>query len=123
MSHIVSVQTEVRDLVAVESACRRLDWERPTSGDFTLFTRTLAGVGVQPPRWRYPIVCDLATGQLAYDNYEGHWGDSADLGRFKQAYAIEKAKIEARRAGRFVIERPLQDGSVELCVSVLEAAS
>ncbi|QDV25294.1 DUF1257 domain-containing protein [Aureliella helgolandensis] len=118
MSHIVSVQTEIRDLVAVQSACQRLRWDRPTVGQFKLFTRSVTGLGVLPPQWRYPIVCDLATGQLAYDNYEGRWGNPADLGRFKQAYAVEKAMLEARKAGRFVVERSLSDGAIELCVTV-----
>lgn len=38
--------------------------------------------------------------------------------QFKQAYAVEKTKLEARRQGRTVTENLLQDGSVELVVEV-----
>lgn len=118
MSHIVSIRTEIRDEQAVRTACSRLKWKQPTLGQHKLFTNTVEGLGVQVPQWRYPIVCDLSSGQLHYDNYEGRWGDPAELDRFKQSYAIEKTKLEARKQGRYVTERSLADGSVELTVQV-----
>lgn len=117
MSHTVSVQTEIRDLVALDSACNRLSWQQPTSGKSTAFTRTVGGVGIQPPQWRYPTVCDLADRTVVYD-HEGRWGDSEDVRRFKQARAIDETNLEARRAGRLLAERTLRDGSVELNISV-----
>ncbi len=73
MSHIVSIQTEVRDPVAVRSACERLKLPQPAHGTFKLFTSTATGLGVQLPEWRYPVVCNTTTGQLAYDNFGGRW--------------------------------------------------
>ena len=35
-----------------------------------------------------------------------------------QAYAIERARLEARRRGHTVVEQPLKDGSVKLTVTV-----
>jgi hypothetical protein len=49
-----------------------------------------------------------------YDNYNGHWGDPAQLNRFLQAYAVEKTKLESRKRGHTVTEHALQDGSVRL---------
>lgn len=72
MSHIVSIQTQIRDKVAVEAACSRLQWPVPVQDRFKLFSTTVEGLGVRAPRWNYPIVCDLTTGQLHYDNFEGH---------------------------------------------------
>ena len=46
------------------------------------------------------------------------WGDQADLDKLTQAYAIEKAKIEARKRGHTVTEQPLSDGSVKLTINV-----
>jgi hypothetical protein len=63
-------------------------------------------------------VCDPPTGELRYDNYGGAWGAAEHLGRFLQAYAIEKARIEAHRKGYAVTERALADGSVKLTVTV-----
>lgn len=123
MSHIVSIKTEIRDRQGVEAACSRLRWPQPVMGTHRLFSRTVEGVGVQAPRWQYPIVCDLNSGELSYDNYEGRWGDPQELDRFKQSYVVEKAKIEARRQGRYVSELTLADGTVQLTVEVNGSAS
>ena len=45
-------------------------------------------------------------------------GEQRQLDRFMQAYAVEKAKIESRRQGYAVTERPLADGSIKLVVQV-----
>ena len=118
MSHIVRIQTEIRDRTAVESACRRLQWEPPIEGTHRVFSVNVEGLGVSAPRWVYPIVCNLDSGQLHYDNFNGHWGDPVEVDRFKQAYAVEKATIEARRQGRSVTEQKLSDGSIQLTIQM-----
>ena len=122
MSHIVSIKTQVRDPVAIEAACRRLQLPAPTHGTAKLFTSEASGVIVQLPRWNYPLVCDTATGDVRFDNYNGRWGEQAQLDQFLQAYAVEKTKIEARRKGHSVAEQSLADGSIKLTVSVGGAA-
>lgn len=122
MSHIVSIQTEVRDPVAIRSACDRLKLPEPVFGQVKLFSSSAIGWAVELPEWRYPIVADVNTGKLAYDNYNGRWGEQKQLDRFLQGYAVEKAKIEARKKGHTVIEQPLEDGSIKLTVSVGGAA-
>jgi hypothetical protein len=64
------------------------------------------------------LVCDVWSGQIHYDNYGGAWGDPAQLDRFMQSYAIEKARIEARKKGHTVVEQSLADGSVKLTIQV-----
>ncbi len=118
MSHIVSIATEVRDRQAMASACRRLGLPEPVEGTAKLFEGEAAGLLVKLPGWLYPAVVDVATGGIRYDNYGGQWGDPAQFGRFLQAYAIEKATIEARRRGHSVSERPLADGSIRLTIGV-----
>jgi len=118
MSHIVQVQTEIRDPVAIAAAAARLKLPPPQQGRFKLFTSEAAGWGVSLPNWRYPVVCDTLTGKVEFDNFEGRWGDPAALDKLFQTYAIEKTKIEARRAGHSVTEQPLSDGSVKLIVQV-----
>ena len=122
MSHIVQIQTEVRDPVVVRSACDRLKLPQPTHGTFKLFSSHATGLGVELPDWRYPVVCDNASGQLRYDNYGGRWGKQDRHDRFLQAYAVEKAKVEARKKGHTVTEQPLTDGSIKLTVQVGGAA-
>lgn len=118
MSHVVQVQTEVRDPVALAAATDRLQLPRPTYGQFQLFSTQASGHAVQLPQWRYPVVFDTATGKVEFDNYEGRWGNRSELDRFLQAYAVQKATLEARRAGYAVTEQVLNDGSIKLTVQV-----
>jgi hypothetical protein len=122
MSHVVEIQTEIRDPVAVQAACQRLKLPPPTQGSFELFSGACAGLGVQLPDWRYPVVCDTATGQVRYDNFEGRWGNPAHLNGLLQSYAVEKAKLEARKQGHSVSEQTLADGSIKVVVQVGGAA-
>ena len=122
MSHIVQIQTEVRDPVAVIAACSRLRLPQPQQGTFQLFSREVAGLGVRLPDWHYPVVCDLSSGQVRFDNFEGRWGEQAHLDRFLQIHAIEKARIEARKKGHTVTEQALADGSIKLTIQIGGAA-
>lgn len=118
MSHIVSIQTEVRDPVAIKAACNRLQLPNPVFGEVRLFTSTATGWAVELPDWRYPVVCDVNTATLAFDNYDGRWGEQKQLDRFLQGYGVEKTKLEARRRGHSVVEQSLADGSIKLTVNV-----
>ena len=122
MSHIVEIKTEVRDPVAIRAACQRLTVPEPVFGEVKLFSTTATGWAVQLPEWRYPVVCDVNTAKIAYDNFEGRWGHTKDLDGFLQGYAVEKARLEARRKGHTVTEQALADGSIKLTVSVGGAA-
>jgi len=123
MSHIVQITTQVKDPAAVAAACNRLRLAQPVYKTARLFADEAAGLAIELPGWRYPVVCDLATGQVRYDNYQGYWGDPKELDRFMQAYAVEKAKLEARRCGHSVTEQPLTDGSIKLTIQVAGGAA
>lgn len=116
MSHIVKIQTEVRDAAAVQAACRRLNLPQPVYETAKLFAGEVTGLVVQLPGWRYPVVCDLTTGHLNYDNFGGQWGRPEPLHAFLQGYAVEKAKIEARRNGHGITEQQLGNGAIKLTV-------
>ena len=123
MSHIVTIKTQIRDPVALEAACRRLSLHAPVHGTARLFTTEATGQIVALPGWHYPVVVDTGTGQIQYDNYNGAWGDQALLGRLLQAYAAEKARIEARRTGYSVTEQALPDGSLRLTLQEMGGAA
>jgi hypothetical protein len=122
MSHIVEIKTEVRDAVAIGSACQRLKLEAPTQGTAKLFSNSATGVIVKLPDWRYPVVFKTTSGEAQFDNYGGRWGEQVQLDRFLQAYAVEKAKLEARKKGHTVTEQSLEDGAIKLTVQVGGAA-
>jgi hypothetical protein len=114
----VQLKTEVRDAAAVGAACQRLQLPQPIQGSHRLFSGEVTGLGVHLPDWRYPVVCQLDTGEIKYDNYGERWGEQRHLSAFLQSYAVEKAKIEARRKGHTCTEQQLADGSVKLTVNV-----
>jgi hypothetical protein len=118
VSHVVTIEAEARDPAAVAAACRRLGLPAPVMGTAKLFEGEAHGLLVRLPGWLYPAVVEPVTGSVRYDNYGGAWGDPAQLGRFLQAYALEKAAIEARKGGHAVTERALADGSIRLTVTV-----
>jgi hypothetical protein len=118
LSHIVSIETEIRDAAAIKAACQRLRLEAPVFGEAKLFSGTKTGWQVKLPDWRYPVVCDVATGKIDFDNYGGRWGKQQELDRMLQSYAVEKTKIEARKKGHSVTESQLTDGSIKLTISV-----
>ena len=122
MSHIVQIQTEIRDPAGIHAACNRLRLPEPVFGETKLFSSSATGWAVQLPEWRYPVVCDVATGSVDFDNYGGRWGEQKELDRFVQGYAVEKAKIEARKKGHSVTEQQLEDGSIKVVVQVGGAA-
>ena len=122
MSHIVEIKTEIRDEAAVKAACTRLQLAAPEHKTVRLFNATATGLCVQLPSWQYPVVCNIQTGQVQYDNYGGHWGEQKHLNSFLQAYAVEKTRIEARRKGHSVSEAKLEDGSIRVTVRVGGAA-
>lgn len=118
MSHLVTIQTQIRDPVALDLACRRLQLRPPVFGTAQLFLTQAIGWQVQLRGWRYPAVCDTDRGELHYDHFGGRWGNEAQLHALKQIYAVEKTKLEARRAGHDVVEQALPDGSIRLQLGV-----
>lgn len=118
MSHLVTIQTEVRDPATISLACERLQLPEPKFGTVTLFSTNATGWAVQLPEWSYPVVCDVDQGQLYSDNYGGRWGNQDHLDHFLQMYAVERAKLEARKQGYSAIEQSLADGSIKVTIEV-----
>jgi hypothetical protein len=114
MSHVVTLQSKVHDPIAVAAACQRLNLAPPRQGTAELYSGEAEGLLVQLPGWQYPIAIDTLSGVVRYDNFEGRWGAQEQLARFLQLYAVERAKLEARKKGYAVSEQALQDGSIKL---------
>ncbi len=95
----------------------------PIHGKVKLFSGEATGLAVQLPDWTYPVVSDTASGQVQFDNFKGRWGDPKHLDQFVQVYAVEKAKIEARRRGHSATEQTLPDGSIKLTIQVTGGAA
>ncbi len=117
MSHTVTIKTKITDLTAIQAACQRLKLPQPTKGEVRLFDRVASGIGVQLDGWRFPV-CIEPDGNLLFDNFGGFWGVPEKLDQFQQAYAVEKAKQEARKQGYQCSESVMADGSIRLQVLV-----
>ena len=75
MSHIVSIAVEVRDSVALEAACKRLELPAPVERTVRFYDGSeVGGQAVELTGWRYPVVFDL-DGGMKYDDFEGRWGE------------------------------------------------
>src|ERR1022692_1507174 len=121
MSHLVTIQTQVRDAVALVAACKRLSLAEPGRETVQLFSGQATGLAVRLPNWQYPVVVDVDAGAVHFDNFGGHWGEQKQLNQLLQAYAVEKTRLEARKKGHAFQETALQDGSIK--VQILEGAS
>ena len=117
MSHTVTIMTTITDMAAIQSACQRLKLPQPSQGEVRLFDRLAHGIGVQLDGWRFPV-CIESDGNLLFDHFGGFWGVPEKLDQFQQMYAVEKAKLEARKQGYTCQESVLADGSVRLSVMV-----
>jgi hypothetical protein len=99
-------------------SCMRLLLER-----YCLWLRT----NPRASRARRRIIPEsLAKGQcspVCGHSVGSFWGDERHLERFLQMYAVEKCRIEARRAGRTMIEQTLANGSIKLTIQIQGGAA
>ncbi len=102
MSHTMNIKIELHDREALFAACERLGL-RIEDGKFKLYSSTEEGLGIFLREWRYPIIVKN-DGTIAYDNYNGQWGQEEELNKLRAYYGLEKAKIEARKKGYSVYE-------------------
>jgi hypothetical protein len=97
-SHTRRVSVEYRDRDAFGRCAIALGGTVLGEGDHRLYETHETGYGVTLPDWHYPIVL-RSDRSLAYDDYNGSWGNVADLAKLKDRYAIEAARSAAEAQG------------------------
>jgi len=102
MSHTATYEAILSDKEALIKALKNLGLTY-REGVANLFQTTEKGIVVNLPGWRYPIVI-REDGTVAYDNYNGRWGNIERLHELSVTYALEQAKINARKRGYRVRE-------------------
>ena len=123
MSHISKIELEVKDLAVLSQACARLGltlirgrkqfkwYGKDAPCDHVIkVPEANYEIGVVKEKHRYELNCDFYDG-----NIEKAVGRQAGL--LKQAYAVAKTKIEARRKGYSVLEKNT-DTSVRLHIRI-----
>lgn len=118
MSHTFNVKIELHDKKALENACRRLGL-KIKEDTYYLFSSTEIGLGITLKDWSYPIVIKQ-DGSVAYDNYNGRWGNISKLHELEAYYGLEKAKIEAQNMGYSVYESQDENDNLILKIQVGE---
>lgn len=76
--------------------------------------KTVNGIGVTLPDWRYPVVVDLKSGEAFYDNYNGGWGQQIELDKLVQRYSVETALEQAEIHNYTYEQTTQQNGDIEL---------
>lgn len=108
-SHTATVRVEFRDRDALGRAAERMGGRVIGEGEHRLFSTNEKGFAVQLPNWKFPIIL-REDGKLAFDNYNGAWGATADLESLTSAYAVEAARAAATAQGWMVQDET--DGSL-----------
>lgn len=114
MSHINVVKVQMKNEDAVMAAAKHLGLTVLGRQKFNLYEGAVEGLGLKLEGWRYPVVLDLETGEVKYDNYNGSWGDQIQLDRLVQRYGVECARLEAEMHGYQYQETLLPNGDVEV---------
>lgn len=122
MSHFTSIQTQIRDIEALRSACAEM-------GLLVLQNTYARGYRSNQHKGEYVIKLkgpyDIALNKqpdatygLTTDWWHGHVEKEVgkDYGRLLQLYGVHKASREARRKGYSVQRKQLKDGSIKLCI-------
>ena len=98
MSHTVHIRVDFKDRKRLESAVKALGGRWLGKGTHRLYGGSYTGDGFTLPNWQYPLVF-RDDGQMAYDDFNGAWGDVKDLDRLRAAYALDTAQKAAETQG------------------------
>lgn len=99
MSHTVSVSVQIKDKGPLGAAVLAMGGTVLGDGTHKLYSRNNEnGFGFKLPGWIYPLVL-REDGTLAFDDYNGHWGNREDLQKLTAKYAIEAARQAADAQG------------------------
>ena len=123
MSHTTKVQVQFKDSKALRDACNALKipfQEGPFTVSFYDGQKHEGNIKVTLPGWTYPVLFNSQTGDVAYDNYEGKWGDIRQLHNLVQEYALQVAEDQASelKLQGWTIERvPQANGDIQLVLT------
>jgi hypothetical protein len=123
MSHFTTINTQIKDIEALRSACQELGLSllqnshargyssNQTKGDFVIRLKGPYDIALnQQPDHSYGLTSDLWNGHVEQEVGKGY-------GRLLQLYAVHKATREARRKGHLVTRSTKTDGSIKLVIA------
>jgi hypothetical protein len=122
MSHFTTIQTQIKDIAALRTACAELGVELIENGVARGYgSNTNKGDLVIRLKGPYDIAVNRqpdGSFGLTTDWWDGHVEREvgANYGRLLQLYAVHKAQAEARRKGYTTRRQTLGDGSIKLVI-------
>jgi hypothetical protein len=114
MSHTTALKAvEMRNEEVLLAAAKTLELQYIGNAEHTLYDRSKhVGHAFKLKGWNYPVVVNTQTGVAAYDNFNGSWGQQAELDRFVQEYAAESNRRQAAAQGYLIQEEFLENGDL-----------
>ena len=122
MSHFTTIQTQIRDVSALRTACQEMGLAVETTafargfasnqlkGDLVIRLKGPYDVAVnQQSDGTFGLTCDWWNGHVAREIGKNY-------GLLLQLYAVHKAQAEARRKGFTTRRQALGDGSIKLVI-------
>ncbi|MEI6166496.1 MAG: DUF1257 domain-containing protein [bacterium] len=122
MSHFTTIETQIRDISALQAACRELNVELLEStlargyssntlkGDYIIRLRGPYDVALnRQPDGSYGLTTDWWAGHVERELGAGY-------GKLLQLYGVHKAQAEAKRKGYTTRRQQLGDGSIKLTI-------
>ena len=125
MSHFTTIETQIRDIEALKSACAEMGLPIVPNAQARGYGRkTHKGEYVITLKGPYDIAVNRqanGTFQLVTDWWDGHVEKEVgkNFGRLLQLYGVHKASAEARRKGYMVSRHVLNNGSIKLTMTGL----
>ena len=117
MSHISKIELEVNDIPTLKAACQRLGLEfRPGQKSFKWWGRECKpsdhAIRIHGADYEVGVVKIGRAFELQCDWYDANLAKALgpNGGLLKQAYAVERTKVEALRKGYRVIEKQTETG-------------
>jgi hypothetical protein len=120
MSHFTTIKTQIKDVAALEAACRELHLSllrnteargyagQTRRGDFVIQLHGPYDIAVnQQPDGTYGLTTDWWQGHVAQQV-------GSNFGKLLQLYGVHKATAEARKKGFSVLRQPQRNGSIKL---------
>jgi hypothetical protein len=120
MSHFTTIHTQIRDIAALEAACKELHLPlrqnaeargygaQTRRGDFVIQLKGPYDIAVnRQPDGTYGLTTDWWQGYVEKEV-------GSNFGKLLQLYGVYKATAEARRKGFSVLRQPQHNGSIKL---------
>jgi hypothetical protein len=122
MSHFTTIETQIRDIPALQAACRELGLTLLENTDARGYSsNNIKGDLVIRLRGPYDVALNRqqdGSYGLTTDWWAGHVERElgAGYGKLLQLYGVHKAQAEAKRKGYTTRRQSLSDGSIKLTI-------